>query len=62
MHCVTKGGLNVFKTVVNGVKGLIEPLDPLYIESIEGEMENVKYKLTNITMRGLKHCTVTKLL
>lgn len=59
---MTKGGFNVFKTVVNGVEGLIEPLDPLHIESIEGEMENVKYKLNNITMRGLKSCTVTKLL
>lgn len=62
MNCVTEGGFNVFKNVVNGVEGLIEPLDPLSIDKIEGEMEDVKYKLTNITMRGLKNCTVTKLL
>ncbi|CAB3246706.1 unnamed protein product [Arctia plantaginis] len=59
--CVTSGGYDVYKTVVNGVKGLNAPLDPLHIEKIEGVLENVKYKLTNITLKGLKGCTVTKL-
>ncbi|CAB3246728.1 unnamed protein product [Arctia plantaginis] len=60
--CVTKGGYVVYKTVVHGVKDLmIEPLDPLHIKSIDGTLENVKYKLTNITLKGLKDCTVTKL-
>ncbi|CAB3257473.1 unnamed protein product [Arctia plantaginis] len=61
VNCVTSGGFDVYKAVVNGVQGLIAPLDPLHIEKIEGVLENVKYKLTNITMEGLKNCTVTKL-
>lgn len=50
----------MYKNVVNGVKDLIKPLDPLCIEEIVGKMGPTKYKLTNITMCGLKNCEVTK--
>ncbi|CAB3237754.1 unnamed protein product [Arctia plantaginis] len=58
--CVTRGGFNMYKNVVKGQKGLIMPLDPLHMEEIDGEMASVKFKLTNITMYGLKICAVTK--
>ncbi|CAB3246722.1 unnamed protein product [Arctia plantaginis] len=61
LECVTRGGFDVYKNVVKGVKGLLKPIDPLYINEIDGVIESVKYKLTNITMKGLKDCTVTKL-
>lgn len=57
MNCVTRGGLDIFKSV-NKVKGLIEPIDPLHTKKKLRKLKNVKHNLTDITMWGLKHCTV----
>lgn len=49
MNCVTRGGLDIFKSV-NKVKGLIEPIDPLHTKKKLRKLKNVKHNLTDITM------------
>lgn len=61
LDCVTRGGFDIYKNVVRGVKGLLKPIDPLNINEIDRDTHSMKYKLTNITLKGLKSCTVTKL-
>lgn len=57
--CLTKGAQNVYKSLVVGVKDLnIEPIDPLHLDKADAEFPGLKYQVTNVTMTGLRDCTV----
>ncbi|CAB3246714.1 unnamed protein product [Arctia plantaginis] len=57
-ECMTKAAQNVYNSLVAGVKDLTEPIDPLHLDKIDADLPGFKYQVTNVTMNGLRDCTV----
>ncbi|CAB3237752.1 unnamed protein product [Arctia plantaginis] len=59
-ECVTKEAQKAFNVFVPGIKGLIDPSDPLYLKQVDGVVP-IPYRLSNLTLTGLQQCHITKL-
>lgn len=62
VECLTKAANRIFSTLTGGIEGISESTDPMYQELIEGQIESVQYKMTNITFKGMGNCKVTRLM
>lgn len=57
-ECLTREAQKAFNTFVPGIKGLIEPSDPLFLKEVEGSIPGLSYHTSNLTLTGLKQCRI----
>ncbi|CAB3246718.1 unnamed protein product [Arctia plantaginis] len=61
IECLTREAQKAFNAFVPGIKGLIEPSDPLFLKEIQSSIPGLSYRTSNLTLTGIKQCQVIKL-
>ncbi|XP_049872591.1 circadian clock-controlled protein daywake-like [Pectinophora gossypiella] len=58
--CIAKSANIALKKIADGVPDVgVEVLDPLHVDKIDGDLANLKYTLTDNTIKGFKDCEIS---